>query len=237
MKHNLWLLLVVLLALSSLSACTTTPTDLEASQTSTTQPNQASTQQNLVETQDWREFVSTEGGFRALFPSSGFSSPLRVPSPSMVVGTERRLGANLMGGSSYSASATKTSGGAIIEFTVQYVDATNMTTPLSAEQIDELMNYQRERLDEFHHGFYRSGTLISERNLMLDQYVGREFIFEAQGHSDDVYENYFSAWRYYWVSPRLYILYVLAPTETSSLEEIEKFFDSFKLIAPENRSD
>jgi hypothetical protein len=69
------------------------------------------------------------------------------------------------------------------------------------------------------------GTILSETDISLGAYPGKEYTFREDNGN-------YRIWRLYAAGQRLYTVFVLAPNETTDAEIVQDFLASFKLLTP-----
>lgn len=101
---------------------------------------------------------------------------------------------------------------------VSYADFPNIPSQLDAKQVDDLLNSVRD-------GVVGKNKLLKERNITLNGYIGREIEFGSAGLNYKI--------RIYLVKQRLYQqIAVLASPKLVANSDTDRFFNSFKLLAP-----
>lgn len=162
---------------------------------------QAKSHQKLaVESETWQEFISESGGFSVLLP--GKPTETIVPAkPQDNSGEERQF-------------SLETEDENLVYY-ISYTDFLNLSSQLNLSEIDEMFNSARD-------AFVEGGRLISESNLTLNEYQGRQL------EREDSNGVRIKA-RMYWVYPRFYLLMVVTSTTTFSPAS-DRFLNSFKLL-------
>lgn len=148
-----------------------------------------------------QEFTSTKGGFSVLMPGQP-TEEIEPANPQKGSGEFRQFIAEGEGGK--------------VAYGISYVDFPNFDQQLNATEVNKLLNTARD-------GALRGGRLIKERTIALDNYPGREIELES-------YEGFRTKARFYWVSPRLYILMAAASTKEAFPQEGDRVLDSFRLL-------
>ncbi|HLO47896.1 MAG TPA: tetratricopeptide repeat protein [Kamptonema sp.] len=149
-----------------------------------------------------QEFTSTKGGFSLLMPGQP-SEEIEPANPQKGSGESRQFVLEGEGGK--------------VAYAIGYVDFPNFDQPLNLTEVNKLLNAARD-------GSLRSGRLIKERTIALDNYPGRELELETD-------DGFRAKARFFWVYPRLYILMVTASTKEAFPQEGDRVLDSFRLLA------
>lgn len=100
-------------------------------------------------------------------------------------------------------------------YTVQYGELSEKMQVLSPEA--DLNSFVKGRVESF------NGDILLYRRESLNGYPGREIKIQNE-------DGNYHFCRFYLVGRRLYVLSVFAPHENAASRDIERFFDSFKLL-------
>lgn len=92
-------------------------------------------------------------------------------------------------------------------------------------EVDLTAPENQERLNRAFAQAVPEGTVISELDITLGAYPGKEYTWR-----DD--NGNYRIWRVYAAGQRLYTVFALAPNETTDPEIVRDFFASFKLLSP-----
>jgi hypothetical protein len=153
---------------------------------------------------EWKEFVSTKGGFSALMPGSPAEESSAEESP-LVGQTQRR---------SFESIAES------VMFIIAYED-----TP-------GLANYSSEEADQFRLAFMRTygqglaegleGKIVKETDITLEGHPGKELLIKCS-------DGQFTA-RFGWIKWRFYHLVAGPAPFKEGADLVAKFLNSFKLL-------
>ncbi|WP_052672210.1 CHAT domain-containing protein [Aliterella atlantica] len=158
---------------------------------------QAQTIQERTNSAKWQEFSTQEGGFSVLLPGKPQQETKPIEPGS---GTLNNFFVDLKYGT----------------YGVSYADFPNASNQLDPKQVDDLLNSVRDSA-------VGKGKLLTDRNITLDGYKGKEIEYVSAGLT---YKT-----RIYWVKQRLYQqIVVLANPKLAA--NSDRFFNSFKLLAP-----
>ncbi|NJP04393.1 MAG: hypothetical protein HC837_01540 [Chloroflexaceae bacterium] len=174
--------------------------DPEAEPTETDEPEENGGS-SATGSEDWIEFSSEEGGFTVMMPGT-------PEEGSQDVGTD----AGQMGLATYQFTTDAAA------YTVMFSDfPEDMIGAVDPQEL--LLGGQEGALTSL------DGELISEREVDLDGYPGREIVAEAQvGGIDAILKG-----RFYLVDNRLYQTLVIGQQDAVDEEDIDYFLDSFSL--------
>lgn len=156
----------------------------------------------------WREFVSHEGQFKTLFPG--------VPEESL----EEREWNN------FRIQTYKFAVSSAIVFSVRYTDYPDAAST-NQEKLKYYYDYQRDLAQKL-----TNSKLISEREIRLDDTLGREVIVERQSFLN--LNNQIDIYRFYFVGNRMF--QINTSIKSSRLKNTENeanmqfFLDSFHII-------
>ncbi len=177
-------------------------------------PATAQMQPAEMETEDWETFVSEAGGFSAAFPGTPTET---IEEASLEEGENPGETITNMGDAGeVSLEREDPDSGYFVAYqNLPIVEAMRLFMP-EEEITAEMLTAARD-------GMVQDNELLSERDIELDGYQGKELEMQIP-------EGYVKA-RIYWVNSRVYIVIGGAPTQEGAISgEIDRFLDSFTLL-------
>jgi hypothetical protein len=161
----------------------------------------AQTQPSDLDVSAWETFISEAGRFSAVFPG--------IPTENVEEGNPA---ANAGASGEIMLENAETNSG----YVVFYQDFPTVPDAISDEQVEMILAASRD-------GFVQDNQVLSERDLELDGYRGKEIEVQMP-------EGYMKA-RMYWVGSRLYFVVGGAPTQADAIaQETDRFLDSFRVL-------
>jgi hypothetical protein len=148
---------------------------------------------------EWKEFTPKDGSFSVLLPGTPTEHKKTVMSPNGMV----------------EVLLFEVSGPGDSKFVIGYSEFPEGSIKPGTED---------KRLDNARDGAITNakGTLVRQKNLLLDKYPGREAVFKVEGKG-------LVLLRLYAVKNRLFQLVVMGNEELLASQDAEKFLKSFKL--------
>lgn len=155
--------------------------------------------------ENWQEFTSQQGQFSVSMPGE--------PTEEIEPASDRN-------GNTESGSFLLELQGDTLGYGVFYKNLPNAPNSSDAAQLKEFFDGFR---DDFVQNGVLEGNLIQERDISLENYLGREL--EVTGSEG------FIKMRVYLVEKRLYLLLAASQTKEAFPQDGDRFFNSFKLLA------